>query len=383
MSREPRFEQEPKRYFKPGGRVIIITLLVLMSLLFVLFWVRKNRKPERLTVLEINGTPVYINEAMIYYQMMREAFEAKGGEDIWTLDILGIDAEQTALDQTLTSIVRVKTARNAMQEPTQDDKIRIEAAAAAIRDHLSQEYRLRHEIDDNLIYQVAEDNYLAYQYEHNARFLYTEIEDDIQAGMAQRFGKYDNTKTMNDYLERVILDPIMFYTGTFVEDRWTSYPEVQREQILTKAEAVLSALTADNFRFMANQFADSTEVTGNPVFQQGEVICPEERFGQIYKGQIDASVAEQIFSLSIGEISPIMETPYGYLIVRVSGFRSPLDQDRTTFEQQLAQARTRYRLALTEELKERRLSQELDHLVEESTVIKYEELFAEYVRTGE
>ena len=38
---------------------------------------------------------------------------------------------------------------------------------------------------------------------------------------------------------------------------------------------------------------------------------------------------------------------------------------------------------LTEELKERRLSQELDHLVEESTVIKYEELFAEYVRTGE
>ena len=134
---------------------------------------------------------------------------------------------------------------------------------------------------------------------------------------------------------------------------------------------------------MRKQFADTSSVTDNPVFQRGEVICPEERFGQVYRGQIDRSVRDQIFSLKIGEISPIIETPYGYLIVRITGFRDPMEQDRQEFERQLTLAKAQYRSELTEELKARRLSSELDRLVEESTLVRYDDLFAEYVREHE
>ena len=103
----------------------------------------------------------------------------------------------------------------------------------------------------------------------------------------------------------------------------------------------------------------------------------------MYKGQIDRSVRDQIFSLQIGEISPIIETPYGYLIVRITGFRQPTDKDKEEYDRQLSLAKAEYRTELTEELKARRLSLELDRLVEETEVVRYDDLFAEYVREHE
>ena len=134
---------------------------------------------------------------------------------------------------------------------------------------------------------------------------------------------------------------------------------------------------------MAKLFGEASSVSNNPVFGQGAVTCPEERFGQLDKGQIDRSVRDQIFSLEIGEISPIIETPYGYLIVRITGFRQPTEKDREEYDRQLSLAKAEYRTELTEELKARRLSLELDRLVEETEVVRYDDLFAEYVREHE
>ena len=380
----PEMNREAKKqYFSPLGRALVIVFVILMLALFFLFWIRKRQTPEKLKVLEVNGEEVYINEAMIYYRMMQDAFEIEGGEDIWDLDVLGVDVRQTALDRVLESIIRVKAARDAAGSLIASEESEVAALADTIRRYLGEGYCVTHEIDDETLRSVAEDNYLAYRYEHDVKFLYSEIEDDIQSGMAERFGSYDNTRTKNEYLYRVVVEPIMFYTGTFVEDEWTSYPAVQREQILQTAETVLSLLTTSNYLAMARQFGDTHSVTDNPVFHYGEVICQEERFGQVYRGQIDRSVRDQIFSMSIGEISPILETPYGYLIVRVTGFREPMDQDRQEYDSQLTLAKARYRTELTEELKARRLSSELDRLVEESTIVRYDDLFAEYVREHE
>lgn len=371
------------RYLSPFGRIVLSVLLTIMFAVILLAWIRDRQTPEKLKVLEIDQQAVYINEAMIYYRLMQDAFEQKGGEDIWTLDVLGVDVRQTALDRVLESIIRIKTAAKAAGKASSYEEEEITRLKEVLKSYLGEEYCLIHEIDDQTLMKVAEDNYLAYRYEHNVRFLYSEIEDDIQSGMAERFGIYDNTRTMNDYLSRVILEPIMFYTGTFVEGEWTVYPAVQREQILQYAETVREAITTKNYYTMRKQFADTSSVTDNPVFQRGEVICPEERFGQVYRGQIDRSVRDQIFSLKIGEISPIIETPYGYLIVRITGFRDPMEQDRQEFERQLTLAKAQYRSELTEELKARRLSSELDRLVEESTLVRYDDLFAEYVREHE
>ncbi|MBQ7059887.1 MAG: peptidyl-prolyl cis-trans isomerase [Firmicutes bacterium] len=372
-----------KRYFSPLGRVVLVFFLVIMFGVLFLAWIRERQKPEKLKVLEIEQEAVYINEAMIYYRLMEDAFEQKGGEEIWTLDVLGVDVRQTALDRVLESVIRIKAAAKAAGSVSSSEEAEILRLQEVLKKYLGEEYCRIHEIDDETLAKVAEDNYLAYRYEHNVRFLYSEIEDDIQSGMTEKFGVYDNTRTMNDYLSRVILEPIMFYTGTFVEGEWTMYPAVQREQILEIAKSVRERIDTKNYYTMAKQFGENASVSDNPVFQQGEVTCLEERFGQVYKGQIDRSVRDQIFSLQIGEISPIIETPYGYLIVRITGFRQPTDKDKEEYDRQLSLAKAEYRTELTEELKARRLSLELDRLVEETEVVRYDDLFAEYVREHE
>ncbi|MBO6158758.1 MAG: hypothetical protein J6P72_05770 [Firmicutes bacterium] len=373
-----------KKAYSLAGKILLALFLLGMIILFIAFRIRKYREEEKIPVLSLDGRPVYADEVMVYFPFMQRAFEEAGGEDIWTLDMLGIDPQQAMIDRILDSVVRVKAASMAAQPLTEEDRETVSKTADSIKAFLPADYQSRYEISDETIYQVASDNLLSYRYTHNAHFIYDEIEDDIQSGLAERFGKYESTRAMNEYLDRVVLEPIMFYTGTFVEDEWTDYPAVQKQQIYERAQTIRESLTGKNFRMMANSFGDNLGdhmVLSNPVFHQGFVFCQEEQYGQLYRGQIEDNLAGELFSLPIGTISPVLTTPYGYLIVRISGFREASDQDRSYYEEELVKARSQYRQELTENLKLRRLEDELERLIENMEIVYYEDQLTEYLRT--
>ena len=71
------------------------------------------KRPDQVMVLQVNEEQISVSEAMIYHRLMQRQFEIMASEEIWNLDILGLDPLQTEMERVLESIIRVKAIQPA------------------------------------------------------------------------------------------------------------------------------------------------------------------------------------------------------------------------------------------------------------------------------
>lgn len=361
---------------------IILALVMLIAAGLLSAWLLNRSKP--VVVMKIGEEPVYASEAMVYYRLMQLQFESMGGDNIWEISALGIDPEQTAIDRVLESMMRVKITADLAGSLDESEKETVREMAAKLHQVLGEDYMARHEITDDLLQTVMEENYKAYRYEDSTKFLAGSTENDIRRQMEEIFSVYDN-QDQGNYLQGATILPMMFYTGEWVEDEWFSYPDAQKAVIRERAEEQLILLKAwleqgKGFLKFASLCSDDAGVDTNPVFSAGLVRHPNGRFGIVYRGQIDSTVASAIFAAGAGGMTDLIETPYGYLVVEVLNYRTPSQADYESYELQVQTARETYRMQFLTELKAQRLEEEWQRLREESGAICYEEAWETYVK---
>jgi len=354
-------------------------LVLVLAAVLIILSVRTFGENDRDVVLTVGEEKVYLPEAMVYWKIMQGAYEGIAGEEVWELDMLGLDPAETAMERVLESIVRVKVAQGAAASIKSGEEEMLLEKAEELKALLGQDYCDRFGIRDELIEEIVKENYRAYRYEESAEFRTSEFETQIAEAMEAEFGRYD-TYEQAEYLKTAVVYTMMFYTGQWNGDTWVSYPEAQRDQILTSAEAVLAITTKENFLGVAKTLSDQWEVTGNPVFEYGAIRNEAMRFGNVYYGQMLPEAAEAVFSVSLGDMTGIIETPYGYLICYVTGFRDALQVDYDSYAQQLQQAKNAYRSQLIHELKAQRMEQEWQRLVDESVIVYNRTRFSEYLQ---
>ena len=359
-------------------RIIIVVLILALLLGGGAYYIIRSQDQEKV-ILVVNGESVYVNEAMVYWKIMQMEFESVGGEDLWNVSVLGLDPTQTAIDRTLESIVRVKIAKPIAGQIYMAESGTIEEAAQKLKTKLGEDYCAEYGITDDLIQKVVSENYLALRYEENAHFRTSDFENDIEQGLKEQFGVYDEYDQA-EYLKTYIILPMMFYTGQWVGDEWISYSDTQKDAILATAKAVLDVSNVHNFRDIASYFSDDSTVANNPVFHRGAVINPTERFGNVYLGQMEASVAEVLQKTMINEMTDIIVTEYGYLVCLVTGVREAQESDYAQYEQQLIREKETYREDLLESLKEQRMEEEWERLEQESVITRYRERWSLYVK---
>lgn len=358
------------------------TLLAVLLIFLILFsTVSGDKLQEDDVVLKVNGQSVHASEALVYWKLVKKSFVLIGSDRVWDLDMMGMDARQTAIDRTLASIIRVKTAQEDVGQVSESDVVRIEQAVDQLQKDLGNIYMQKNGIDRSLLETIITENYLVSRYEANANFRTSDFEEEISQRLQEQYGAYDSYDK-DDYLKTAVIRPLMFYTGQWSDDTWTSYPDSQKEQIYTKVQALRERLDTDNFSTLGEK-ADETTVKNNPALTEGAVSSSYMQYGDVYKGQMDPAAAEAIFSTPIGQITQVIETPYGYMIAYVTGFREPASEDYVTYKRQLKQARYRYRLDLLDSLKEQRLEEEFERLENEADIETYPDKLSRYIKEAE
>lgn len=361
-------------------RWIWILLSVILFLtaggIAVMNGIRDNRPKPYLTV---NDQEVFENEIMIYYRLMQLQFEHTGGDEIWNLNMLGFDSEQTAVDRVFASIIRIKVAQSIAGTVKSQEYSEILKRSDQLEEILGKDYMDQYGIDRELIEKVVSENYLVYRYEQNAAFRSSDFEEQIEQLVEDRYGLYDETD-QEEYLKNATIRPLMFYTGEYAEGEWVSYPESQKEQIRERAMEVFESLDAQNFYIVTMAFSDSIGVLDNPVFNQGAVVSPRGSGGNVFKGQVLPEVAEEIFATPLGTLTPVMTTDYGYLVCMVTFIADPFESDRSAYHNQLQLARNSFREQAIDVLKQQRLEEEWERLETESVIEIRKEAFMELLK---
>lgn len=373
MSRQVKKERNRPSRKRIGG--IAVAILIMVGLLCLYLY---PKRPDQTVVLQVNDEQISASEAMIYHLLMQEQFENMVSEDIWELEILGLDPNQTELERVLESIIRVKAIQPAAGSVTEKEEEDLKRKADTLEAYLGDAYMQQHGIDRTLVEKVVEENYLAYRYENQATFLPGSNEEEIHTKMNEIFARYDHLN-VEQYTRSATLMPMMFFTGEWVEGEWVSYPEAQKAVILEKVQKVYENLDPDNFKRFAAEYADSTELENNPVFEEGVVQNPNMDFGTVYFGQMKQEVAEVVWGTPMNTVSPLIETEYGYLIVKVVSFLPAGQDDGAVYEAGLAEVKAQYRSKVIEELKRQRMQEEWQRLEQECEIIRYDQVWEDYV----
>ncbi len=381
MNKDSRNKDAESTKLRKGRRsrkwISWIVLLVLVTVGAV--WLNQySKRPDRVEILVVNEEKVSISEAMVYYRLMQHEFEKMGSEGIWDLEILGLDPHQTAVERVMESIIRIKAMQSSVGVLSPQEEVQIEDEIDKLAQMLGADYMEKHCIDRALVDKVVRENYLAYRYEAEATFLPGSNEEEIENKLEQTFTRYDHLN-VQQYTRIVSLQPMMFYTGEWVEGEWVSYSEAQKAVILEEVRSIYDTLSVENFKAYAENFADTVSIEDNPVFAEGAVSHPKMNYGMVYFGQMQQEIAEKVFSTKVGSVSELIETKYGYLIVRIISFIPQGSKEAEIYEERLELVKENYREQIIEELKSQRLEEEWLRLEQESQIQRFDEEWEDYV----
>ncbi len=310
----------------------------------------------------IDGKEVDVQEGLMYLELTRRVFEAKGGDEIWAMNLAGRNAEQTASEKALESLIRTKIlSRRAAGTPLEEeDKARIERGTLRLMALLGEEKQNRLGLTEEQLRKSMEESYRAYRYRQSLVFLPGGQEKQLSDRVDEEFAEYDSIDSEN-YLQKVGMDAIMIYTGEWVNNTWISYPDSQQREKLALAEEAKKKLDDGlSFWLVRSQMGEDENLTDTPLLRDRVVQSDSEKY--LYRGQIQTDLAERVFRTPVGEYTDIIETRYGYIIVYVKEFPKTTSSDYLYYRQRLAEAREQYRVDLMQIMSEEQFETEYERL---------------------
>ncbi len=225
-------------------------------------------------------------EMMVYLTNIQDQYEAVYGSEIWKTNIDGVSLEDNIKDMALSKMAQVKAinllARKYNIELDDNEEWVISQATDAYMDSLSPGEINLMGIDRDVVLGLYREYAISEK-------LYEEIIRDI------------NPEISDDEARTITVKHILIKTYNLDEDgnrvRYTKYA---KQLARNKAEEALSrARDGEDFDKLADEYSDDKQVTYS--------------FG---KGEMDAVFENASFDLGTDEISDIIETEYGYHIIK-------------------------------------------------------------------
>ena len=296
----------------------IIGIGVLLVVLLMGVGCRKTES-NRL-VATINDEKIMLDEFHVYFHGIKQYFEQSGGSDIWDTDFEGKTAEEVAKDRTLNTIASVKFATQKAKEldlqltPQEEETAKIEAEN--ITTDIGQKQLEKMGTTESKIFKIMED-----------KAFYTKVFDELTKNFTlneEELDYYYNQQKIS-LLEFRIKD-IILKTHELSDNKLIALPESVQVEAKQKAEMALErAKMGENFDELVREYTQD---------QIGKQNNGEYRF-QIGEMKDQPQLEETALRLEPGEISDIIETPFGYHIIKLEERIEPDTQKLEQLRSQL------------------------------------------------
>ncbi len=272
-------------------------------------------------VFRIETMSCTLPEIMVYLTNIQNRYEEVYGPQIWEASADGVTLEQNVKDIALAQIARIKTmnlmAGSYGVELTEEEEMQAENAAKTYYDSLNETEIEKMGVTEDLIRRMYQEFALAENvYQYTIQDINPEISDDEA-----------RTITVQHILIKTYaLDG----TGKKI-----GYTQEMKEDAYRRACEVLAlAREGKDFDELIRKYNESDKATYS--------------FG---KGEMDATFETAAFNLGTGEISDIVETEYGYHIIKCLN----------TFDKEETDAN---KVKIVEQRREEAFGQEYDSFVE-------------------
>lgn len=237
-------------------------------------------------VFRISKSSCTLPEIMVYLTNMQDQYENVYGTGIWDTNIDGVTLEQKVKDTVIARIAQVKTmallAESYEVTLSEKEKKAVETAAQAYYESLNETEITKMDITEDTIVQLYTEFALANR-------VYDTIIQDV------------NPEISDDEARTITVQQILIRTYNLDENgNRVEYTESQKTEAYKRAENVLKeAKDGTDFAVLAEKYSEDGNVTYS--------------FG---KGEMEAAFEEAAFNLGNEEISDIVQTQYGYYIIK-------------------------------------------------------------------
>lgn len=247
-------------------------------------------------VLKVGSEQVTYRETLIYLLQIKNKYEPIAGGEVWEQKIsdketFGEQAKQEVIDQ-ITQIKIIKQEAAELKIGLEQDEVNeVEASARDYMSKITKEDQQKYGITQDMVQKVLEENYLAQK-------VYNIATNEV------------NTNISNDQAKQIKVQLLEVMTkGTDKEGNQIDLDEQKKKDAKKQAEKLREeALQAEDFSSFATSNTDQPEV--------------ELTFGKGDYPQIE----EAAFALKQGEISNVIETDSGFVIVKLI---SAFDEEAT------------------------------------------------------
>lgn len=238
-------------------------------------------------IFRIENKSCTLPEIMVFLVNTQNQYESIYGEEIWKTDLNGVTLEENIKETVLAQLARLKTMnllaeRNAVTLNEEEEQ----KAAAAAQEYF--ESLNEQEIEAMQVTEAEIENlYLEYTL---AKKVYEYIIKDINPEISD-----DEARTIT--VQHILLKTyVLDGTGKKIE-----YSESEKQKVYEKAEEILKLAKEEDSDFE------------KLIMDYSEDEKSSYSFG---KGEMEQAFEEAAFNLETGEISGIVETSYGYHIIK-------------------------------------------------------------------
>lgn len=247
-------------------------------------------------IFRIETASCTLPEIMVYLTNIQNQYEGAYGEEIWNIDLGDITLEQNVKDIALAQIARIKTM-NLMAfrygvELAEEEQERAENAAKEYFGSLNETEAAAMGVDEKTITKLYSEYALA---EKVYRYIIKDINPEISD---------DEARTIT--VQHILLKTYAL-DGTGKKIEYTS--KAKEEACDTAYEVWKKAVDGEDFDELIRHYSEDDKSTYS--------------FG---KGEMAPEFEKAAFNLATGEISDVVETEYGYHVIKCI---STFDKDET------------------------------------------------------
>ncbi len=285
-------------------------------------------------VFRVEEMSCSLPELMVYLTTTQSRYEKVYGEQIWATSLNGVTLEENMKDMVLAQLSQIKAlnllAKQEQVELSSEEEKKAKTAAEEFYETLSKEERKALNADKELIEHLYEEYALANK-------VYYHIIKDV------------NPEVSDDEARTITVDHILIKTYSLDENNEKAeYNAEQKKEAYARAQEVL-------------------EKARNGVSFDSLIAAYNEDSQSQYsfrKGEMNLGFETTAFNLGKGEISDIVETEFGYHIIKCI----------TTFNQEETDAN---KIKIVEEKREEVFGQRYSEFVAELTKAVNEDLWEE------
>ena len=285
-------------------------------------------------VFRVEEMSCSLSELMVYLTTTQSRYEKVYGEQIWETSLEGVTLEENMKEMVLAQLSQIKAlnllARQEQVELSQEEKDKVKEAAKEFYETLAKEERKALNVEKDLIERMYEEYALANK-------VYYYLIKDI------------NPEVSDDEARTITIDHILVKTYYLDENNQkVEYDAEQKKEAFKKIQEALekakSGISFDSLIAAYNEDSQSQY--------------------SFRKGEMNLGFETTAFNLGKGEISEIVETEYGYHIIKCI----------TTFNQEETDAN---KIKIVEERRKETFGKRYSEFAEELTKAVNEDLWEE------